>query len=461
MVGALAKALAAAGHQTGVVTPLYSGIRERFPKLRQLDWQMKLPMGSLSVSAEVYVLHPQPRLTCYFIQQPHYYARKSLYQANGDDYPDNPERFIFLSKAVAHLARYLPWQPELVHVHDWQVGLTPLLIRHQEWREGWGRAPKTCLTLHNLAYQGACPAANYQFTNLPWDYFHIEGAEFFGQLNFVKAGISFADEITTVSPRYAREIQTEEFGAGLDGLLRRREDAVIGILNGVDYTEWNTTHNPNLKHPYNLRNLKGKTANKKALQKHLGLPVSAQTPMFGNIGRLVEQKGIDLLIPALELVLTEPIQFVSLGAGHSKFEAALSDLARRFPDKVAVRLGYEEGLPHQIEAGCDFYLMPSRFEPCGLNQLYSLHYGTIPIVRSVGGLDDSVIDLREDPIRANGIKFSAYSVPALAQAIRKALVLFGVPTLMHHLRQNGMQTQFSWKVTAEKYVAVYQKVLDS
>src|SRR6185503_3461940 len=234
MVGALGKTLAREGHQVGLVTPLYSGIRERFPEIKRLDWSLSLPLGTDSVPGEIWTLDTREGLTIYFIHQPDFYFRPALYQQkDGTDYPDNAERFIFLSKAVVHLARYLPWQPELVQAHDWQVGLAPLLIRHER-AAGWGTAPRTCLTIHNLAYQGVFPAAAYPLTNLPWQYFTPKGVEFYGQLNCLKAGIVYSDVLTTVSPRYAREITTPEFGCGLDGVLRERQAALVGILNGVD-----------------------------------------------------------------------------------------------------------------------------------------------------------------------------------------------------------------------------------
>ena len=293
-------------------------------------------------------------------------------------------------------------------------------------------------------------------TNLSPDFFTPQGAEFFKHLNCLKAGIAFADVITTVSPRYGREITTEEYGCGLDDLLRKRRDRLFGILNGVDYEEWNTTRNPILKKPYSVHRLAGKTANKLELQTEMGLPVSANIPLFGTISRLAEQKGVDIQLGALEEMLRANLQFVLLGSGSPAFERGYEDLARRFPDQVAVVVGYDEMLAHRIEAGCDFFLMPSRFEPSGLNQMYSLRYGAIPIVRATGGLDDSVIDFTQDPKRANGIKFQEYSARALAKAMRKALALYEKPELLRRFRQNAMKADFSWEQTVEEYLKVYE-----
>jgi len=459
MVGALAKALARAGHQIGVVTPLYAGIRERWPALKRLDMALEFPLGGVSIRGEVWSLDSTSGLTLYFIEQPGFYQRAGLYQQHGADFPDNAERFIFLSKAVAHLALHLPWEPELVHLNDWQVGVAALLLRHQRRIAATRRVPVSCFTIHNLAYQGLFPAAKYALANLPWDYFTADGLEFYGQMGCLKAGVAFGDVITTVSPRYAREITTEPFGCGLDGLLRCRQEALFGILNGVDYEEWNSLADPYLKHSFSSADLSGKAANKTDLQQELGLPVEPQVPLFGNIGRMVEQKGIDLLLGALEEMLSTGLQFALLGSGAPAFEHAFQDLARRFPAQVAVRIGFDEALSHRIEAGCDFFLMPSRFEPCGLNQMYSLRYATIPVVRSTGGLDDTVIDIKENTERADGIKFTECSAGALAKGIRKALALYAEPELLGHFRKNAMAAGFSWDQMAGQYAGVYEKAL--
>ena len=385
MVGALGKALARAGHEACIVTPLYQGIQERFPALRRVDWQFNLPLGTQEVQGGLWSLEVEKGLTIYFVDQPEFYQRAGIYQENHVSYPDNAERFIFFSKCVANLARYLPWRPDVVHVNDWQAGLVPALMLHQRRREGWGSPPPVCLTIHNLAYQGTFPAAAFALTNLPDEFFTIEGAEFYKQLNCLKAGIAFADAITTVSPRYAREITTEEFGCGLDGLLRRRQDRLFGILNGVDYETWNTTNNLLIKHHYSARSMSGKAAQKADLQREFGLPVIPHVPLFGSIMRLIEQKGADIQLAALEEMLAADMQFILLGTGSLSYEKEYRRLAVRHSSKIAVRLQFDEASAHQIEAGCDFFVLPSRFEPSGLNQMYSLRYGTIPIVRRTGG----------------------------------------------------------------------------
>lgn len=456
-VGALAKSLARAGHEVGVVTPLYSGIKERFPGVRQLDLHLDLALGRQRVRSEVWSFEWLPGLTVYFIDQSGFYRRPGLYQENGSDYPDNAERFIFLSQAVAHLAMQLPWRPEVLHVNDWHVGLAPLLVQHQQRLSGQRNGLVSCLTIHNLAYQGLFPAAKYELTNLPSDYFTPAAVEFYGQMGCLKAGIARADVLTTVSPRYAREITTREFGCGLDGLLRERRDFLAGILNGVDYEEWDPANDSYISVPYSPEQLAGKEANKLELQREFGLPVNAGVPVFGNIGRQVEQKGIDILLMALEAMLPSGFQFVLLGTGQPAFERAWQNLARRFPAQLGVKIGFDQRLAHRIEAGCDFFVMPSRFEPCGLNQMYGLRYGTIPIVRAVGGLDDTVIDARQDAEKADGIKFQEPSPAALAKAIGEAIGLFKEPDLLGRYRSNAMSADFSWDRVAAQYVGIYER----
>ena len=458
MVGALAKFLARAGHKVGVVTPLYRGLREKWTEMRPLDWHLEVPLGLARVAGKIWTLEPAPGLTIYFVEQNQFFERGDLYQERGFDYPDNAERFIFFSKAIAHLARYLPWQPELLHLHDWQTAPAALMVRDQEWHDGWALAPPVCLTIHNLAYQGNFDAAKYALTNLAGHYFLPEGVEHYGFMSCLKAGLCYANQITTVSPRYAREITTEALGCGMDGVLRRRQSVLQGILNGVDYEEWKTEGNPYLKYSYSIRDLSGKNANKAILQREFGLPEAPDTPLFGTVTRLADQKGVDLQLAALQEMLAGNMQFVLLGSGQREYERGYRRLAERYPSKCAVQIGFDTGLSHRLEAGCDFYLMPSRFEPCGLNQMYSLRYGTTPIVRVTGGLDDSVTDIAEDAAKADGIKFAEYSVRALSKAIRKAQALYADQPLLLHYRRNAMAKDFSWERTVAAYAELYQRI---
>jgi len=456
MVASLGKELGQLGHDVTIVTPLYRGIADTFLDLQPVAPALRIPMDGRNVVAELWSRQASPKERVVFVSQPAYYDRPTLYTQNGTDYPDNAERFIFFSKAVAALA--LEAQPafDIVHVHDWQTALIPLLLKYERERAGRGNGTRTCVTIHNLAYQGVFPSSTFALTGLPPSWFNINTAEFYGQMNSLKSGIAAADVITTVSPRYAREITTEEFGCGLDGLLRSRQAVLHGILNGVDYDEWTTTRNSSLAASYTPANLQGKRTNKLALQRELGLEVAPGQPLFGSVTRLVDQKGVDLILGALEQMLDDRMQFAMLGSGDPAHEAAFKTLGARYPGKVAVRIGYDMGLSHRIEAASDFYLMPSRFEPCGLNQLYSLRYGTIPIVRAVGGLDDSVIDINESQEHANGIKCYQASVESVCQGIRKALALFEARDLLQHYRINGMSANFSCETTAQHYLEAYK-----
>jgi len=460
MVAALGKSQAAEGHEVGIVTPLYHGIRARFPDLEYSDYEVLVPMGDEHVSARVATLKRSENLTIFFIDQPHYYDRSALYAEDNVEYADNHERFIFLAKAVAHIAQYHSFKPDIVHPHDWHVGMVPVFLKHQAILSGW-RAPQSVVTIHNLAYQGHYPADPvFGLTNLPADLFSPSGVEFYGDVNFLKAAIIYADAITTVSPRYAREICTEEFGCSLDPVIRERVGKLTGILNGVDYDEWNTHNNIHLHHHYSVSKMAGKTKNKLELQHELGLPEREDVPLIGTVTRLTHQKGCELILGAMEELLARDIQFVLLGSGDPGLQKAFYDLSIRHPDKVCARIGFDLALSHRIEAGSDFFLMPSRFEPCGLNQMYSLRFGTLPIVRRTGGLDDSVIDPREDAAVANGIKFDGCSAGPLVKAIRKALVLYGEKDLFKTMRTNAMTADFSWRKTAVKYEKIYQTLLN-
>jgi starch synthase len=459
MVAALGKSLAAAGHDVVMMTPLYRGIRARFKEdLHQLDYDIKVPMGTAEAHGGIAELRLKKNLRVLFVDQPAYYDRPALYGENNTEYPDNPERYIFFSKAVAHVVRYFGWRPDVVNVHDWQAGLIPVMLKHSALMDGWD-APATVLTIHNLAYQGHYSKARaFDLSNLPMEFFNPAGIEFYGGVNFLKAAIVYSDAITTVSPRYAREICTEEYGCSLDAVLRERQHRLTGILNGVDYDEWNTTKNLHLHNPYSPRNMRGKALNKLELQHELGLPPNPGVPLFGTVTRLADQKGVDIILGMLEEMLAKDMQFALLGSGDPEIQTAYKRLEQRYPDKVCARIGFDLGLSHRIEAGCDFFLMPSRFEPCGLNQMYSLRFGTIPIVRRTGGLDDSVVDPRDDLDLADGIKFNEFSVSALSKAVRKALVVFEHKDLFDRMRKNGMTADFSWDRTCGEYERIYRSV---
>lgn len=462
VVGALARSLSEQGHRVGVFTPFYRSVRKKHPEIQPIEWHFNVPLGSSRGKGRLWACEENPNLTFYFLEESEgAFDRDGFYQEKGMDYQDNARRFIFFAKCAAHFARYTGLKPDLIHAHDWQAGLTPLFITEQKRKGEWPDAPPTLFTIHNLAYQGNFPAYDYELTNLPWSYFSIEGGvEFFGSMSCMKSGIVYSDAITTVSPNYAREILDREFGCGMDGALRARRHVLTGILNGVDYKEWNTEANPFLNSSYSAFDLFGKDSAKRHLQDEMGLPVDPDIPLFATVTRIVDQKGVDLLIATLRHMLAQEadLQFCLLGSGAMDLERELEELQEAYPEQVAARIGFDLGLSHRIEAGSDFYLMPSRFEPCGLNQLYSLRYGSIPIVHGIGGLQDSVIGPSENLAKCNGFKFKEFTEAALEHEIRSAMDVFTKPNLMKHFRENGMKADFSWDRSSAEYLDLYLKL---
>lgn len=410
---------------------------------------------------------PGTRLPVYLIDWPEYFQRAgNPYSAsNGMDWPDNAQRFAGFARAIVALARDeagLDWTPELVHLNDWQTGLVPLLLDPE--RTGVER-PRTVFTIHNLAYQGLFPASTLQELNLPVDLWHPEALEFHDQLSFMKAALVFADAITTVSPTYAREIQEPASGMGLDGVLRARREDLHGILNGVDYRDWDPTRDRHIAARYSADDLAGKATNKAALQTRLGLTPDPDIPLLGHVGRMVEQKGVDLLHAACTPLLEAGrIQLALVGSGQKDLEHATGSLARTYPGQVGVHIGYDEPLAHQIEAGADLFVMPSRFEPCGLNQLYSLRYGTPPVVHATGGLADTVVDATPDHLdagTATGFSFTPDRVDALGDALERALELYAARDdgRWEQLMRTGMARDFGWNASADAYLALYREQL--
>ena len=379
----------------------------------------------------------------------------------GQAWPDNALRFAILCYAAVDIALnklQLNWQPDVVHCNDWQTGLVPALLSLQPNR------PATVFTIHNLAYQGVFEQQTFIDLNLPIELWHMDGVEFYDQLSFIKGGLAYADKITTVSPCYAHEILEPEYGYGLDGLLNYRSNDLSGIINGIDEKQWNPGTDKFIKQKYNRRSLEKKTLNKTALQKELKLPINDSIPMLGMISRLVEQKGLDILLESMDVLLSLPCQLVILGTGDSHYEIQLAELAHKYPEHFKVIIGYDESLAHRIEAACDIYLMPSTFEPCGLNQLYSLRYGTLPTVTAVGGLVDTVTDASDTNIKnslANGLVLEDKTSKALIVTIQRALALYQKPKVWRQLQINAMTGDFSWQTSAEHYISVYQQAIKS
>jgi len=379
--------------------------------------------------------------------------------SHGEAWHDNALRFAIFCHAAVDIALnkfQLSWQADIVHCNDWQSGLVPALLSLHEPR------PKTIFTIHNLAYQGNFNQQTFYDLHLPDELWHMNGVEFYNQLSFIKGGLAYADKITTVSPNYANEITRPKNGYGLDGLLKYRKKDLTGILNGIDEKYWNPGTDPHLKQKYNRRTLAKKNINKTELQKILSLPVNKDIPMIGMVSRLVEQKGLDIILQSLPVVLKQKLQLVILGTGELHYEMQLSELAQKHPNHLHVIIGYNETLAHQIEAASDIYLMPSTFEPCGLNQLYSLRYGTLPVVTKVGGLADTVTHASEQNINndtANGFVLKEHSASALVSAINQALALYSKKQLWKKIQHNAMSRNFSWQTSAVKYVELYRRVL--
>jgi len=467
-VAALGAALAAKGHEVAVFLPGYRAVLAH-PQAAGSERvrELKVEMGEEVLSGELRCFSPRPGVTVYLVCREEFFDRSFPYGTpQRGDYEDNAARFIFFAKAVVEALRLgvCGEGAEVVHAHDWQAGLVPVLLRTAEQRHGYGRgrgwlARRTVFTIHNIAFQGIAPARVFGLTNLPDEFRGLDGLEYHGQISTMKAGIMFADAVTTVSPRYAREIQTPHFGCGLDGLMRLRAGVLRGLLNGIDPAVWSPATDPLLPAHYSADDLAGKARCRAALLAAHGLADDAAgrpLPVFGMVCRLTEQKGVELLLANAEFFLREPCRLVILGTGARPFEEAVTALAARAPEKIAVSLKLDEAASHLIEAGADFFLMPSLFEPCGLNQMYSQAYGTVPVVSEVGGLADTVIDADRDQERGTGLTH-APTASGLGDALHRALWLFGNAPRYAAVQQRGMRRDFSWEHAASDYEALYRE----
>jgi starch synthase len=377
----------------------------------------------------------------------------------GQDWQDNPRRFGLLSKVAAILGSNdspMTWRPDVVHCNDWQTGLTPAYLRYAPG------AARSVMSIHNIAFQGVFPGHWTPELGLPWECYRADGAEYYGNLSFLKAGLFFCDHITTVSPTYAREIQTDALGFGMQGLLRHRSHTLTGILNGIDYHEWNPATDPHLCAAYDSRNLAGKAANKAELQRQMELEVNPEVPLFGLVSRFTYQKGVEVVLEIAPQLLDMPAQLVLLGSGDPGIQSWAQELAYRYPGKIGVRVGFDEGLSHLIEAGIDLFLMPSRFEPCGLNQMYSQCYGTPPIIHATGGLVDSVVDCTEATLTdgsATGFVMHGLSASTLLATAQRAVATYHDKASWQRLQINGMNRDFSWGQSAAAYRDIYEAVI--
>jgi len=458
-VGALTGTFADRGHVVSAFLPGYrAALSHPAAAAAERKFRLKIEMGDQYLSGDVLAFSPRKNLTVYLVCRDEFFDRRFPY-GNGDrDYEDNADRFTFFCKAVVETMRLAELGADIVHGHDWQTGLLPLLVRETERRFGVTLAMKTVFTVHNIAYQGLFPAVFFPRTNLPDELSSVDGLEYYGQLNFLKGGILFSDRVTTVSPRYAMEIQTPEFGCGLEGVVQTRADDLSGLINGVDDAIWNPATDELISARYSSKNMAGKRACRTELLQQCGFDPLFAGPVFGMICRLTEQKGVDLVLENADFFASRECRLVVLGTGDRRMEADLRNLATRSPDRVFMCARQDEAMSHIIEAGSDFFLMPSLFEPCGLNQMYSQVYGTVPVVSRVGGLVDTVRDIDEDPAGGTGIVCDP-NAKALRGALERALRLHADRPLHAAVQQRGMARDFSWRTAAIAYEALYRDSL--
>lgn len=446
VLGALPRALVEEGEKVAVVLPLYK--RVVLPNPRTVYERMQFGMGTHGSSATI-LEQVENGVAYYFVRIPELYDREEFYDVGGREYPDNHLRFAALCHAALGVARHL-FNPDIIHCHDWQSGLLPLLLRDTYRNHPAYLGIKTVFTIHNLGYQGLFLPTALADLGLPNRLFRPDGLEFFGQISFLKGGLVFSDFLTTVSPRYAQEIQTPAFGFGLDGLLRTRSNVLTGILNGADYSSWDPAIDSNLPKNFNRVHPEGKRDCKRALLAEVGLAGDRfDSPVIGIVSRFAAQKGFDLLMQIPDKLAAEDISLVVLGSGEKRLEDFFSWFASAYPDRVSVKIGYDDGLAHRIEAGSDMFLMPSRYEPCGLNQIYSMRYGTLPVVHATGGLDDTVD-------ADTGFKFRGDNSQELLDCIRAALQVYGTPR-WSEMMDTAMQRDFSWNVAAREYIRLYRQ----
>jgi starch synthase len=458
VAASLPRALLKLGQDVKILLPAYASVLEKAKDIG-IKEVAHVDIEGYSIALKQTRL-PGTKVIVWLVDIPEFFEREGnpYCGPDGNDWFDNHKRFYVFARVAELIALDqvgLNWQPTIVHCNDWQTGLIPALLSLHP------NHPATVFTIHNLAYRGLFSYQAFAELNLPAVFWHHERLEFYGQMSFIKGGLAFADFITTVSPSYANEIQRPEFGNGLDGLIRYRSDAIAGILNGIDTDEWNPGTDPHLTCNYNRRTLGNKTKNKLALQEELGLTVNSEIPLLGFVGRLVDQKGVDLILEQMNQLLSLNCQLVILGSGFPHYEKALKNIAEQYPQKIAVTLGYNESFAHRIEASSDIFLMPSIFEPCGLNQLYSLRYGTLPVVHAVGGLRDTVFEqpLESQLEDANGFVFHGATAEELFAAIQRAISLFQQKDQWKQRQLNAMSKDFSWDASAKEYLAIYEKIV--
>jgi starch synthase len=452
VVEALPKALVEMGHEVAVLLPRYRGNKIASTVVPSLT----ISLGDRLRFPSIVEGRAVSNVRYFFADDPEFFDREQLYGDKSGDYPDNAERFAEFSRVAIELAKRV-WMPDVIHCHDWQASLVPVLLRTQHANDPLVGSLPVVLTIHNLAYQGTFPQPALRKIGLPDNLFTMDALEFYGKINYLKGGLIFSDYLTTVSKRYAKEIQTPEYGCGLEGVIRNRGDRLIGILNGVDYAIWSPEADTLIAQNYSAQNLDGKRACKKELLESFKLPAQGiERPVIGIVSRFADQKGFDLIAQISGDLMKEDVTIVALGTGQPEHEKLFKQLAEKYPAKFSVKVGFDNALAHKIEAGSDMFLMPSRYEPCGLNQIYSLRYGTVPVVRATGGLDDTVQNFDPRTRQGTGFKFEPYDGHALLECVRAALKVYRDMKAWRVVQANGMAKDFSWKASAAAYVTLYE-----
>jgi starch synthase len=456
----LSSSLAREGHKVSMVLPFYRQVKEQERPLTSTGIRLSIPLGLKTLEAKIYHTVLQPDLDCYFIAQDSLYDRDGLYGSCYGDFQDNAERFIFFSRAIMEMVEALDVDFDVCHCHDWQTGLVPVYSRTlYRDRPGWRHLP-VVYSVHNVGFQGIFNSYDFTLTGLDWGLFSPQALEFHSKINFMKGGLVFADVLSTVSARYREEILTPEYGFGLEGVFNERAAELFGIPEGVDYSRWNTRNNPFLAASYDRANLKGKQACKSRLMAHFGLDLPLERPLIGMCSLLVERKGIDLVESLLDDLLRQDVGFVLKGHGEERHQHLLQEIQNRHADRMGLFLGWSDKLIHQIIAGSDIFLMPSRYEPGGLLQLYCLRYGTVPVVRAIGGLDETIRDYNPETGEGNGFKFSDYTPEEFLRAVQRAITLFHHESSWRALILNNMALDFSWERFIPQYLELYRRVLE-
>jgi starch synthase len=460
VAGALPLALKRLVNEVRVVLPLYLEVRKKNLALTPVAQDISVMVGRYRRGGAAYQTDLNKAITVYLLENDTYYDRDKLYGTSKGDYHDNTERFTFFCKGALELCRKINFRPDIIHCHDWQTALIPAYLKTIYRDDPFFARTATVFTIHNIGYQGLFEKDAMEITGLPADAFTMNGVEFYGKVNFLKAGIVYSEVINTVSKKYSEEIQTPEFGFGLDGILRYRSEDLFGILNGVDYDEWNPESDRFIAENFSLKRLAGKRACKLDLMKEFKISDQfSNYPFVGVISRLADQKGFDLLAQIINDMMKLNLVFVLLGTGDQNYHDLFNRVSKEFPGRTGIRIGFDNALAHKIEAGCDMFLMPSRYEPCGLNQMYSLKYGTIPVVRATGGLDDTIKNFDPKTGKGNGFKFTSYAAQDLFAKIREAVALYADQNAWMQVTRNAMSADFSWGASAKQYRELYAKAL--